>query len=170
MKNLIHTLILLVAMTTSSMAQFEDHVKQLDVTVGSSKSLSGSLSEGRYIDLRFGMRSSVGCFTELEKKYFNGHHVLYTFKVPAHTKVLVELNTRGDMSIYGYMIPANRYDVPPTLQNISNSGCSASHNPMGELDRVMLKAGDETMNVVIGVTGIEESDTGAFNLKVTTRK
>lgn len=154
----------------TSQAQFAKHVKVIEATLNGTKTLNGSLSEGRYIDLRFGMRGSVGCFTEAQKKYFNGHHVLYAFEVPANTKVLVELNTRSDMSLYGYMLSSDRYDIPPYLENVSKSGCSASMNAMGQLDRIMLKAGATATNVIIGVTGIDEAEAGAFTLKVTTRE
>lgn len=170
MKKLFYTLIAVVGLLTTSQAQFAEHVKVLDVKVNNSKVLAGSLSEGRYIDLRFGLRGSVKCFTEVQKKYFNGHHVLYAFEVPANTKVLVELTTKSNMSLYGYMIDKSRYDIPPYLENVSKAGCSSSANPMGELDRIMLKAGSSPTHVVIGVTGIEEADQGAFNLKIVTRE
>jgi hypothetical protein len=34
----------------------------------------------------------------------------------------------------------------------------------------MIKSGTIPMNVVVGVTGIDEANTGAFTLKITTRK
>lgn len=166
---IINTLFLFLTLTITTQAQFPDHVKVLDVKLNESKVVTGSLSEGRYVDLRFGMRASVKCFTEDQKKYFNGHHRLYAFEVPADTKVLVELNTKGNQSLYGYMIDAGRYDVPPYLENVSSSGCMASFKEMGELDRVMLKAGGTAMNVVIGVVGVDEANEGAFTLKITAK-
>jgi len=170
MRYLIYTVVVTVVMWTTATAQFPDNVKQLDIEMNKTKVLSGSLSEGQFVDLSFGHRSSVNCFTESQKQFFSGHHVFYTFEVPAGTKVLVQLNTRGDASLYGYMIPTNKYDLPPNLFKVSDTGCGASFKGEGELDQVMLKAGKDAMNVVIGVAGIEEADVGAYNLKITTRE
>jgi hypothetical protein len=166
---ILNTLFLFLAFAFSTQAQFPAHVKVLDVKLNETKTITGSLSEGRYVDLRFGMRASVGCFTEDQKIYFNGHHCLYAFKVPANTKVLVELHTKGDESLYGYLIDAKRYDVPPYLENVGKTGCSSSFKEEGEMDRVMLKAGDTEMNVVIGVAGVNEANNGAFALKITAK-
>ncbi|BDS14400.1 hypothetical protein [Aureispira anguillae] len=170
MKSLIVTLLLIVSSWGVATAQFPEHVKVLNVELNKTQTIKGNLSEGRFVDLRFGMRGSVNCFTEGQKKYFNGHHRLYAFKVPANTKVLVELTTNNNMSLYGYMIDAKRFDVPPYLENVSKAGCSSSAKPQGELERIMLKAGTTATHVVVAVTGIEENSTGDFTLKVTTRQ
>jgi hypothetical protein len=169
MKYLICALFLFIVVF-SSKAQFPKHVKVLDVELNNTKILSGSLSEGKYVDLRFGMINTINCYTKEQKRFFDGHHVLYAFEVPADTKVLVELITRGDMSIYGYMIDSKSYNVPPYLEHVSKSGCASSFKPFGELDRIMIKSGTIPMNVVVGVTGVDEANKGAFNLKITTRK
>lgn len=170
MKSFIATLLLMAAMFATANAQFPDHVKVLNVELNKTKTVKGDLAEGRFVDLRFGLRGSVNCFTEGEKRYFSGHHRLYAFEVPANTKVLVELTTNNDMSLYGYMIDAKRYDVPPYLENVSKSGCTSSAKPMGELERIMMKAGSTKMHVVVAVTGLDENSTGEFTLKVTTRQ
>lgn len=169
MKRLHTLLVAMLLFSTATFAQFPDHVKVLTVKLNETKTLSGSLSEGRFVDMRFGMRGSVGCFTEAQKMYFDGHHVFYAFKVPANTKVLAELVTKGNMSLYGYMISSSRYDIPPYLENVSKAGCASSFKEMGELDRVMLKAGDEETHVIIAVTGVEEAKEGAFTLKITAK-
>ena len=142
----------------------------MDVKINSTTSVKGNLSEGQFVDLRFGMRGSVGCFTEAEKTRYDGKHRFYAFKVPANAKVLVEMNTASDMSLYGYMITTDRFDIPPYLENVSKSGCTASAQPMGSLERIMLKAGSSPMHVVVAVTGVESNESGEFNLKVTTRQ
>ena len=153
----------------SAEAQFPKNVVVLDVELNKTKIINGSLSEGQNVDMRFGLRTAIHCYTAQQKKYFNGHHVLYAFKVPANTKVLVELITRGNMSLYGYMISADLYDVPPEVEIVSKSGCFSSMNPTGELDRIMMKAGTVPTHVIVGVSGIEEANSGAFNLKITTK-
>jgi len=170
MKSFIATLLLMAAMIATANAQFPDHVKVLNVELNKTKTVKGDLAEGRFVDLRFGLRGSVNCFTEGEKRYFSGHHRLYAFEVPANTKVLVEMTTNNDMSLYGYMIDAKRYDVPPYLENVSKSGCTSSAKAMGELERVMMKAGSTKTHVVVAVTGLDENNTGEFTLKVTARQ
>ncbi|WMX15053.1 MULTISPECIES: hypothetical protein [unclassified Aureispira] len=170
MKSFIATLLLMAAMIVTANAQFPDYVKVLDVELNKTKTVKGDLSEGRFIDLRFGMRGSVSCFTEAQKRYFSGHHRLYAFEVPANTKVLVEVSTNNDMSLYGYMIDAQRFDVPPYLENVSKSGCQSSAKPSGELDRIMMKAGSVKTHVIVAVTGLDENSTGAYTLKITTRQ
>lgn len=169
MKNLLSTLLVLFVLSTTTFAQFPEHVKVIDVKLNEAKTLTGSLSEGRFVDMRFGMRGSVGCFTEAQKMYFDGHHVFYAFKVPAGTKVLAELNTRGNMSLYAYTMSSSRYDIPPYLENVGKAGCTSSFKEVGELDRVMLKAGDEETHVIVVVTGVEESKEGPFTLKITAK-
>ncbi len=163
------TSLFLITLMFSAKAQFPENVIVLNVDMNKTKIINGSLSEGQYVDMRFGLRPAIHCYTAAEKKYFNGHHVLYAVKVPANTKVLVELNTRSDMSLYGYMIDASRFDIPPYVEVVSKSGCFSSMKPMGELDRVMMKSGSVSTHVIIGVTGIEEANKGSFNLKITTR-
>lgn len=150
-------------------AQFAKHVQVLQVGVNTSKMLSGSLSEGRYVDMRFGLRPALHCFTAVQKNYFSGHHVLYAVKVPANTKVLVELNTRSDMSLYGYMIDASKYDIPPYVEVVSKMGCTSSMLPVGQADRIMMKAGTVDTHVIFAACGIEEANKGAYTLKITTR-
>ena len=155
--------------TLSIQAQFPNHVQLLDVALNNSKTLSGSLSERRYIDMRFGLRPALHCYTAAQKTYFSGHHVLYAVKVPANTKVLVEMNTRGDMSLYGYMIDASKYDIPPYVEVVSKMGCTSSMQAMGQPDRIMMKAGSVDTHVIFAVCGIEEANKGAYTLKITTR-
>lgn len=169
MKHVLFTLLLVLGWSLTSHAQFPDKVNVIDVNVGSSKTIQGDLSSGNFVDLRFGSRGSVNCFGEKEKLFFNGNHVFYAFKVPANTKILVELTASSNMSLYGYMLDANKYDVPPYLERVVNSGCMASHKSKGEVDRVMMKSTDE-VNVVIGVAGVNEAANGSFKLKVVTRK
>lgn len=170
MKSFIATLLLMAAFVATANAQFPDHVEVLKVELNKTKTVKGDLAEGRFVDLRFGLRGSVNCFTEGEKRYFSGHHRLYAFEVPANTKVLVEVTTNNDMSLYGYMIDAKRYDIPPYLENVSKSGCTSSAKPMGELERIMMKAGSTKTHVVVAVTGLDENNTGEFTLKVTARQ
>ncbi|MCH2022344.1 MAG: hypothetical protein MK207_07645 [Saprospiraceae bacterium] len=169
MKYLICTLLLFIILFSAN-AQFPKHVKVLNVELNNTTVFSGSLSEGKYVDLRFGMINTINCYTKEQKRFFDGHHVLHAFEVPAETKVLVELITRGDMSIYGYMIDSKSYIVPPYVEHVSKSGCASSCKPYGELDRIMIKSGNIPMNVIVGVAGIDEANKGAFNLKITTRK
>lgn len=170
MKEILAICMLVLAYCSTASAQFPKQVEMLDVKINSTTSVKGDLSEGQFVDLRFGMRGSVGCFTEAEKTRYNGKHRFYAFKVPANAKVLVEMNTASDMSLYGYMITTDRFDIPPYLENVSKSGCSASAQPMGSLERIMLKAGSSPMHVVVAVTGVESNESGSFNLKVTTRQ
>lgn len=170
MKEILAICIVLLAWCSTASAQFPKQVKVLDVKINSTTSVKGNLSEGQFVDLRFGMRGSVGCFTEAEKTRYDGKHRFYAFKVPANAKVLVEMNTASDMSLYGYMITTDRFDIPPYLENVSKSGCTASAQPMGSLERIMLKAGSSPMHVVVAVTGVESNELGEFNLKVTTRQ
>jgi hypothetical protein len=169
MKVVLAICMLVLVWSGSAYAQFPDHVKVLDVNVNGSTSVKGDLSEGRFVDLRFGMRGSVGCFTEADKINYNGHHRFYAFEVPANTKVLVEMNTPSDMSLYGYMITTDRYDIPPYLENVSKAGCSASAQPMGNKERIMMKAGATKMYVVVAVVGTQSNNSGAYDLKITTR-
>ena len=153
----------------SVQAQFPDHVQVLDIDLNSNKILQGDLSEGRYIDMRFGLRPALHCYTSAQKFFFNGHHVLYALEVPANTKILVELNTVSDMSLYGYMIDASKFDIPPHVEVVSKMGCTSSMQPMGQPDRIMMKAGTVATHVIFAVCGIEEANKGAFTLKITTR-
>ncbi len=170
MKGILAICLLVFAWCSTASAQFPKQVKVLDVNANGTTSVKGNLSEGQFVDLRFGMRGSVGCFNESEKTRYNGHHRLYAFEVPANTKVLVEMTTSSDMSLYGYMITNDRFDVPPYLENVSKSGCAASAQPIGNLERIMMKAGSSPMHVVVAVTGVESNNSGEFNLKIVTRQ
>lgn len=170
MKAFIATILFMATMITYANAQFKDHVKVLNVELNKPQTIKGDLAEGRFVDLRFGLRGSVNCFTENQKRYFSGHHRLIAFEVPANTKVLIEMTTNNDMSLYGYMIDAKRYDIPPYLENVSKSGCSSSAKPKGETERIMMKAGSTKTHVVVAVTGLDENNTGEFTLKVTARQ
>lgn len=170
MKVILAISILVLALCSTASAQFPKQVKVLDVKINNTLSEKGNLSDGQFVDLRFGTRGSVGCFTEAEKTRYNGHHRFYAFEVPANAKVLVEMTTASDMSLYGYMVTTDRFDIPPYLENVSKSGCTASAQDMGSLERIMLKAGSSPMHVIVAVTGVESNDAGEFNLKITTRQ
>ena len=168
MKGIFVFICVLLAITTQ--AQFDKQVKQPKISIGKATTLTGNLNEGNFVDLRFGTRASVNCFAEKEKHQFNGKHVFYTFQVPAGTKVLVDLYGKVDMSLYGYLIDAKRYDIPPHLENVSKFGCKSSHAPNKGQERILLAAGTVPMNVIIAVVGANESENGDFTLKITTKK
>lgn len=151
-------------------AQFPAHVQVLDVKSSGTTTVKGDLAEGRFVELTFATRGSVNCFTTADKQKFDGKHRFYAFKVPANTKILVEMTTANNMSLYGYMITADRFDVPPYLENVSKEGCSSSAKPVGEPERIMMMTRNTPMHVVVAVTGIQENETGTFNLKVVTRQ
>lgn len=170
MKHLFCTLLCLVGIWTIAQAQFPSEVNTLDIKTGAAKTVKGDLSSGKFVDLRFGMRPAIGCFTEAEKMHYNGNHVFYAFQVPANTKILVELTAGSNMSLYGYMLDANTHTIPPYLERVAKGGCASSHNGQGQVDRVMMKAGPSPTNVVIGVSGVNEAASGDFSIKVLTRQ
>jgi len=170
MKTIAHTFLLLLGLATFAHAQFPDHVNVIDVKMNSTSTIKGDLSTGRFVDLRFGVRGSVDCFTEKEKFQYNGKHVFYSFEVPAGTKMVVSMTGNDDFSLYGYMIDAKRYDTPPYVENVSKFGCSSSHKSEGGKEQIILAAGSVPMNVVLAVAGVNERANGGFTLKVTTKK
>lgn len=170
MKVIFTTLVFLLSGLQMAYAQFPAHVQVLDVKSSGTTTVKGDLAEGRFVELTFATRGSVNCFTTADKQKFDGKHRLYAFKVPANTKILVEMTTVNNMSLYGYMITTDRFDVPPYLENVSKEGCSSSAKPMGEPERIMMMTRNTPMHVVVAVTGVQENETGPFNLKVVTRQ
>lgn len=164
------TLLFAFALTTTIQAQFEENIKQIKVDVGTIKTIKGDLSEGHFVNTRFGTRASVNCFTESEKHHFNGNHVLYAFEVPANTKMIVDLSSAVDLSLYGYLIDNSRYDTPPYVENVSKFGCKSSHKEGTGNERILLVAGSTTMHVILGVAGPNESENGEYSIKITSKK
>ena len=95
---------------------------------------------------------------------------MYAFEVPANTKMIVDLSSAVDLSLYGYLIDTKRYDTPPYVENVSKFGCQASHKPNTGNERILLVAGSTPMHVILGVAGPNETENGAFSIKITSKK
>lgn len=139
--------------------------------------VKGDLDAGSKIkDLSWAWNSSVACFPQTQAGKFTGHHVLYSFEIPAQTEVEITVipeNKNHNMSLYAYMTGAGKKVLVPDLGSCIR--CEADH----KWDRPFKgRTQDHTRTVkhilalhspytvVIGVVGAGDLDSGAFTLQI----
>jgi len=144
--------------------------------------ITGNISSGQKIPLRWAESSQVACFPGTRFEMFNGNHVLYRVGMPAGSKMKITLTPKGGskLSLYALRQGARPADhaVPPNVR--SAISCEASYPLYANVGggRRVTNKDDGTRSVeyisvnspysiLIGVAGAEGATEGDFSLKVT---
>ncbi|MEZ4875484.1 MAG: hypothetical protein R2793_08545 [Flavobacteriaceae bacterium] len=142
---------------------------------------TGNLSEGIFMDdLSWAWNSSNACFPETQKSKFTGKHLFFTGIIPKYSEITVTIipeDPTANFSVYAYEIGANNNDLVPNLPNCIR--CEADHKqernfrgrePQDHTRKVSnLVSLNTPYRMVIGVTGADGLEEGAFTLLIETK-
>lgn len=162
------------------MAQWPSNVTFVENKPGDSVTASGDLSKGTIMeDLSWAASSSNACFVATQNLKYRGNHVLFATTMPPHSIMYITVtpdDTKGDLSIYGYMMGATEYRVVPNLPSCIT--CEADYkwdrpvkNKVQTHERKIefQNPTDNTYNMVIGVAAPKDVTSGQFTLKIKVR-
>lgn len=131
----------------------------------------GDLSTGALIDPAWGHDPNVYCWIGPQGVLdFGGAHVLYAIEplVPVNSVLVVELVPEEglDLNLYAVAQPVGTYYVPPHVPSAIDCQ-NGDDEPAGGTEAVEIHTITEPYNLLIGVTGPEGTETGAFTLRLT---
>jgi len=131
--------------------------------------LSGELSDGTQIKNEWAAQSSVACFPATRFQHFTGPTVHHTFKQPAGSTFIIEVDPSDGVDINMYVLQLGTYEKgarPPELAAAWR--CTALYDaPAGEPERFQIGAPKSEMEVVIGVVGATtETKAGKYDVKI----
>ncbi|MBX2827687.1 MAG: hypothetical protein KTR22_05965 [Flavobacteriaceae bacterium] len=131
-------------------------------------------------DLSWAWNSSNACFPATQKSKFTGKHLFFTGIIPKYSEVTVTVipdDPSQNFSVYAYEIGANSDYLVPNLPRCIR--CEADHKrertfsgkaPQDHTRTVKdLVAINNPYRMVIGVTGADGLEEGAFTLVISTQ-
>lgn len=142
-------------------------------------SADGDLAKGSLMDdLSWAWNSSNACFPGTQAGKFMGNHVFFATTLPSRSIMKISLkpaDESADMSLYGYMIGANAFDLVPDLARCVT--CEADHKwdrpwkgkvQTSERKMEFQNPTQNTYNILIGVSAPKGTTTGKFKVEVKT--
>ncbi|MGD9590283.1 MAG: hypothetical protein AB7Q37_11900 [Pyrinomonadaceae bacterium] len=177
------TIALLLSISVLAQTEPEPKVTALNMPENSpAGEITGNISSGQKIPLRWAESSQVACFPGTRFEMFNGNHVLYRVGLPAASKMKITLTPKGGskLSLYALRQGARPADhaVPPNVR--SAISCEASYPLYANVGggRRVTNKDDGTRSVeyisvnapysiLIGVAGAEGATEGQYSLKIT---
>lgn len=157
-------------------------VTDLSLPANNAGQVSGNISAGQKIPLRWAESSQVACFPGTRFEMFDGNHVLYRVAMPAASAMTIQLKPKNGaaLSLYALRQGAAPQDhaVPPNVQRAIS--CEASYPIYADLGggRTVSNKDDGTRKVeyisvgspysiLIGVAGARGAVAGDYDLAVT---
>lgn len=168
--------LLLIASGMSATAQ-KPKVYSIEPVPNGTVSYVANLSEGNKLtDLSWAWNSSNACFPETQKQKYTGNHVFFTGIIPKYSEMTVTViptDKKANFSVYAYEIGVNSDNIVPNLPSCIR--CEADHKwdrpwkgKTQDHTRIVknLVAINNPYRVVIGVTGADGLEEGAFTIKI----
>jgi len=179
--NLMKKLIFFLIVFPAAMLAQDPVVYGIEPVSNQEVAYSGDLSQGIFLDdLSWAWNSSNACFPETQKKKFTGKHLFFTGIIPKYSEMTVTVvptDPSQNFSVYAYEIGTNSNDLVPDLPRCIR--CEADHKrernfagrpPQDHTRSVSnLVAINNPYRVVIGVTGADGLEEGAFTLVINTK-
>lgn len=185
MRNITNAFLLAVVCAVAALGQGEPQVKVTNLNLPANSNvgqISGSISGGQKIPLRWAESSQVACFPGTRFEMFNGNHVLYRVTMPAATSMKIELKPKNGapLSLYALRQGSRPQDhaVPPNVQRAIS--CEASYPIYANLPggrtvsnkddgnrKVEFISVGSPYSILIGVAGAKGATAGDFDLVVT---
>ncbi len=147
---------------------------------GGPGAITGNLSEGVKIPLRWAESSAVACFPGTRFEQFDGHHVFYRVTLPATSSMTVTLVPRDGAKINLYALrqsATGEQQVPPNVT--SAISCEASYpiyanmgggktvsNPDSGVRKVEFISVGSPFSILIGVAGAHGLEAGDYTLNI----
>jgi hypothetical protein len=135
------------------------------------QTITGNLEDGEVLsDLSWAWNSSMACFVEPGKSWYEGNHVFYQIDLPAKSTIDIYLNaTNGsdDMAVYAYSKAAGDKTIPPGVSScVSCEAAPSNSTAINGEKHVYLNAVNNPYSIIIGVAGATGLTSGAFTLKI----
>lgn len=135
------------------------------------QTVTGNLSKGEIIDdLSWAWSSSMACFVEPGKSWFEGNHVFYQIDLPAKSTIDIYLNatnTSNDIAVYAYSKGVGDKTIPPNITScVSCEAAPSNSTAINGEKHLYLNAVNNPYSIIIGVAGIEGLTSGEFTLKI----
>lgn len=181
MKKLIIPFFVILGLPVLTKAQWPSTVTVVDMGNKDSVIVQGDLAKGSKMeDLSWAWNSANACFPGTQAAKFKGNHVFFAVKMGPKSEMFISVtptDAGGDLSIYAYRIGANEYYLVPDLNSCIT--CEADHKwdrpwkgKVQTSERLVSfqNPGNETYNILIGVSGPAAATSGGFSLKIREEK
>lgn len=136
-----------------------------------SQTFTGNLDKGEILsDLSWAWNSSMACFVEPGKGFFEGNHVFYQIDIPDHTTIDIYLNATNssdDIAIYAYSKGAGDKTIPPNITScVSCEAAPSNSTPIPGEKHLYLNAVNNPYSIIIGVAGATGLTEGAYTVEL----
>ncbi len=135
--------------------------------------IEGNLKDGVLLsDLSWAWGEENNCFSQSEKLYFNGNHVLFSTNLPPFSQMQIKItpkNKISNLSIYAYLIhPENSSIVPNVHECIECKTDFGDEDIENEYFRkiVYQEKSKEPYRVILGIVGAKGLEKGEFILEI----
>jgi hypothetical protein len=177
MKKLLVLHLLIAGTFIKANAQWPSNVTMVDMGESDSIIVQGDLAKGAPMkDLSWAWNSANACFPSTQSAKFKGNHVFFAVTMPSRCEMFISVvpaDGNADLSMYAYRIGAAEYNLVPNLGSCIT--CEADHKWDGNWKNKVQTSerkvsfqnpGQETYNILIGVSGPVAAVSGQFTLKV----
>ena len=183
MKSTIKLIVLSLFLTVAIFAQNEKSPKVTFITMpenSQSGAITGNLSEGQKIALRWAENSAVACFPGTRAEMFTGNNVFYRMTLPAASSMTLTLipKDKAEINLYALRLNNGSMDVPPNITRAIS--CEASYPIYANISKTktVRNKDDGTRKVeyisvnspytiLIGIGGAKGLTEGEFTLNIT---
>ncbi|MFK7899233.1 MAG: hypothetical protein AB8B61_00605 [Cyclobacteriaceae bacterium] len=149
------------------LAKFPPGVLSLDLGINSIEEFEANLVKGKELgNSFFFFLLASNCWKTTNKELFNGTHLLYAVKLPAHAKITISVKADIDVSLYGYTMTNTEFIIPPALP--MEMECQSSvkvGNEFDDAEEITFETQDVSRNLVIGVCGTKETKVGDVHIR-----
>ncbi|MFK8045573.1 MAG: hypothetical protein AB8B72_08760 [Crocinitomicaceae bacterium] len=135
------------------------------------QTITGNLSNGEILsDLSWAWNSSMACFVEPGKSWYEGNHVFYQIDLPEKSTIEIYLtatNPADDIAVYAYSKGAGDRTIPPNVTSSVSCEASPSNSTAINGEKYLyLNAVNNPYSIIIGVAGATGLTSGEYTLKI----
>ncbi len=172
-------LLLVVMIAFTACKKKDDEVDEPKPSIGSKlielpdgdQTFKGNLSNGEKLsDLSWAWNSSMACFVEPGKSWYEGNHVFYQIDIPDHTTIDIYLNATNssdDIAIYAYSKGAGDKTIPPNITTcVSCEAAPSNSTPITGEKHLYLNAVNNPYSIIIGVAGATGVTSGEYTVTI----
>jgi len=135
--------------------------------LGVGAALIEALSTGESLDLAWAQQSAVACFPANQDDLFSGLHRFFSVQQAADQGLAIVLEPESgvDLSLYTVQVSTQFFGVPPDIQTAISCDVSLKAGA-GEIETLSLWGPNNPYNVIVGVAGVQDQNTGRFLLRI----
>lgn len=132
------------------------------------QTVTGNINTGEILsDLSWAWNSSMACFVEPGKEWFEGNHVFYQIDLPEQSTIEITLDSDEDIALYAYSKGAGSMVIPPDISSCVSCEASPSNSTAIPGQKyVYLNATTNPYSIIIGVAGKANLTAGEFTMNI----